>query len=374
MMQTAAIELGVHLRLLAGDQESSAGQVIPDLVLGDYTNYDDLLRVIDGADAVTFDHEHVPTEHLHQLIDAGANVHPGPAALVHAQDKLIMRQKLQSIGAPVPEFAPIESTADADDFYDRVDGAVCLKARRGGYDGHGVWFPDTRDELHTLVTDLLDDNVTLLAERKLAFDRELSAMVARRASGEVRAWPVVESVQEDGICVEAIAPADGIDPQSAGLVKEMAMTIATELDVTGNLAVELFQVGADIYVNELAMRPHNTGHWTQDGCITSQFEQHLRAVLDLPLGDTSATAPVVVMANTLGAQQDPQMPVADRVAAVQRRFPMAKIHWYGKDHRAGRKLGHVNLVGRDQDVTRREAQLAAHFMVNAVWADGYQNN
>lgn len=371
MMQTAAIELGQSIRLLAGAEDSSAAQVCADVLIGDYTNYEDLLRAVEGASAVTFDHEHVPNEHLQALIDAGTNVQPVPSALVHAQDKLIMRTRLKEIGAPVPEFAEITSVDEAVRFFELVDGAVCLKARRGGYDGHGVWFPKTTEELQETVAELLAKDVPLMAERKLAFDRELSAMVARTPSGEVAAWPVVESVQEDGICVEAIAPAPGLSPQLAGQAAEIAGRIATELGVTGDLAVELFQVGEEIYVNELAMRPHNTGHWTQDGSVTSQFEQHLRAVLDYPLGSTETTAPVTVMANTLGAESNPDMPIAQRVRAVLRRFPHVKIHLYGKSYRAGRKLGHVNVSGRDVATTRREAQLAAHYITDAVWADGF---
>ncbi|HZK32135.1 MAG TPA: 5-(carboxyamino)imidazole ribonucleotide synthase, partial [Corynebacterium sp.] len=356
---------------LAGSADASAAQVCADVLLGDYTDLADLQRAARGAAALTFDHEHVPNEHLQTLIDAGVNVQPRPTALVHAQDKLIMRTRLAEINAPVPDFTAITSVAEAEEFFTRVEGEVCLKARRGGYDGHGVWFPDTLAELRELTADLLDKQVPLLGERKLPFDRELSAMVARTPSGEVRTWPVVESVQRGGICVETISPAPGLSPQLAGETQELAATIATELGVTGVLAVELFEVDGEIFVNELAMRPHNTGHWTQDGCVTSQFEQHLRAVLDYPLGATDLTSPVTVMANTLGAEEDPELPVTERVQQVMRRFPAAKIHLYGKSYRPGRKLGHVNLSGRDVAATRREAQLAAHFLVHAVWADGY---
>lgn len=371
MMQTAAIELGQSLRLLAGQEGSSAAQVCADVRIGDYTSLDDLRAAVSGASAVTFDHEHVPTAHLETLIDEGVNVQPGPAALVHAQDKLVMREKMASIGAPVPEFASIGTLTEAEEFYTRVDGEVCLKARRGGYDGHGVWFPSSMDEMRVTVLELLESDMPLMAERKIAFDRELSAMVARSPSGEVAAWPIVESVQSGGICVAAIAPAPDLDPKLAGRASELAARIATELGVTGNLAVELFEYNGDVFVNELAMRPHNTGHWTQDGCVTDQFEQHLRAVLDYPLGSTELTAPVTVMANTLGAETEPSTPLDARVTGVMRRFPEVKIHLYGKSYRPGRKLGHVNLSGRDAARTRREAELAAHFLVHAVWADGY---
>lgn len=375
MMQTEAIELGQSIRLLAGAPDSSAAQVAADVVLGDYTDLDDLRTAVAGASVMTFDHEHVPTEHLHQLIREGVNVQPGPDALVNAQDKLVMRERLQEIGAPVPPFAAINSVADARAFSDSVDGAVCLKARRGGYDGHGVWFP-APSELESLVQELLDAGTPLMAEKKVALVRELSAMVARRPSGQVQPWPVVESVQTDGICTEAVAPAPDLSPELGQQARDLAVTIAQELGVTGVLAVELFEYRDEngepaIAVNELAMRPHNTGHWTQNGCVTSQFEQHLRAVLDWPLGSVEQTAPVTVMANVLGGQTDPEKPMAERMLDVHARFPQAKIHMYGKSYRAGRKIGHVNMSGEELGRVRREANLAADYLVNARWADGY---
>ena len=373
MLQTEAIEVGQSIRLLAGATDSSAAQVAADVIIGDYTDLEDLRRAVDGADAVTFDHEHVPTEHLRTLISEGVNVQPGPDALVNAQDKLVMRKRLREIGAPVPPFAAIESVEDAEAFFDAVDGAVCLKARRGGYDGHGVWFPKDRGEVGALVAKLLEAGTPLMAEKKVTLVRELSAMVARTPSGEVAPWPVVESVQTDGICTEAVAPAPGLSEQLAQRARQLAVTIAEELGVTGVLAVELFEFEdangqADIAVNELAMRPHNTGHWTQDGCVTSQFEQHLRAVLDYPLGSVDTTAPVTVMANVLGGDTDPAEPMGRRMAQVWQRFPQAKIHLYGKTHRPGRKIGHVNLSGDDVEQTRIDARAAAHYLVHGRWA------
>lgn len=372
MMQTEAIELGQSIRVLAGSYDSSAAQVCADIVIGDYKNLDDLRRAVEGATAVTFDHEHVPTEHLHTLISEGVNVQPGPEALVNAQDKLVMRKKLRELGAPVPPFAAIENVEDGVEFFRAVQGEMCLKARRGGYDGNGVWFPKSEDEAAELVGKLLEAGTLLMAEKKVALVRELSAMVARTPSGVTQPWPVVESVQTDGICTEAIAPAPGLSAELQQQVQELAVTIATELRVTGALAVELFETTdvagqPEIFVNELAMRPHNTGHWTQDGCVTSQFEQHLRAVLDLPLGAVRTLAPVTVMANTLGAAQDPEMPMAQRIAEVMKKYPEAKIHLYGKGYRAGRKLGHVNVCGEDVEATRHAAKDAAHFIVNAAW-------
>lgn len=372
MMQTSAIELGQSLRVLAGAPDSSAAQVAADVVLGDYTNIDDLRVAIEDADVMTFDHEHVPNEHLHQLIAEGVNVQPRPEALVNAQDKLVMRKRLRELGAPVPPFAAIESVEDAVGFFEAVDGQVCLKARRGGYDGKGVWFPADVAELQSLVAELLDGGTPLMAEKKVALNRELSAMVARTPSGETKAWPVVESVQKNGVCAEAIAPAPELSAELQESTRGLAQKIATELGVTGVLAVELFETldqngQPEIFVNELAMRPHNTGHWTQDGCVTSQFEQHLRAVLDYPLGATDTLADYTVMANVLGADTDPEMPMATRMVEVWRKYPDAKIHLYGKGHRPGRKIGHVNMVGSDLEKTRTEALACAYFLVNARW-------
>ena len=261
MMQTEAIELGQSIRLLAGSPDSSAAQVCADVIIGDYHVWEDVERTAAGAQAVTFDHEHVPTEFLNKLTEMGYSVQPQPSALLYAQDKLLMRQRLEELGAPVPAYAAIESVQDAEAFFDRVDGAVCLKARRGGYDGHGVWFPKDREDLRTLVDELLGKDVPLLAERKVALVRELSAMCARTPSGEVKAWPVLESVQREGICVEAICPAPELSDELASAAEKLSVTIASELGVTGALAVELFETvdangNPEIYVNELAMRPH----------------------------------------------------------------------------------------------------------------------
>lgn len=372
MMHTEAIELGLQPRVLAGSPDASAAQVFGDVQLGDYTNFDDLHATIQDASAITFDHEHVPNEFLQRLLDEGYNVEPRPQALIYAQDKLEQRQKLKELGVPVPPFAKFDSVEDAREFWKLVDGQVCVKATRGGYDGHGVWFPETLQECEQLVTDLLEKGVVLYAEEKVQFARELSAMVARNRDGEVKAWPVAESRQADGVCHIAIAPAPELPATVAKQCRDLATKIATKLDVTGVLAVELFEcIGEDgaskILVNELAMRPHNTGHWTQDGCVTSQFEQHLRAVLNWPLGSVDTLEPVTVMVNTLGAEEDPQMPMERRVIEVMRRYPEAKVHLYGKSWRPGRKMGHVNVTGYDAMSTLAIAQHAAHFIVHANW-------
>lgn len=386
MMQQAGIELGLTVRLLAGSTGASAAQATADVWLGEYTDESVVRQVSTGADAVTFDHEHVPNDYLEGLIADGVNVQPQPSALINAQDKLVMRQRMREIGAPVPPFLAVETVADATGFWDATDGAVCLKARRGGYDGKGVWFPESREDLAALVEDLLAEGVPLMAEKKVHLVRELSAMVARTPSGEIASWPVVESVQADGICYLAVSPAPAESEGQRRVVDqayELARQVAAELGVTGVLAVELFETvdeagQPEIIVNELAMRPHNTGHWTQDGCVTSQFEQHLRAVLDRPLGSMAALTATTVMANVLGDDTaDPEMPMHRRMDEVWRRFPEAKIHLYGKDWRPRRKIGHVNMslpLGREAtpdavEALRRDARLASDFLVTARWTD-----
>lgn len=378
MMHTAAGELGLSLRVLAAQPDASAAQIGGDIVLGDYRNREDVLRTVNNAAAVTFDHEHVPTAILEELIAAGVNVQPAPHALINAQDKLVMRRTLAELGVPVPDFAAIESLEHAQEFWDRTEGQLCLKARRGGYDGKGVWFPQSPAELAELVERLLAAGTPLMAERKVKLYRELSVLVARSASGEIALWPLTESVQENGVCAEAFAPAPQMSAELERRAYDVGRTVARELQVTGVLAVELFsflndQNHEDIAVNELAMRPHNTGHWTQDGAQTSQFEQHIRAVMDWPLGSPALRGEHTVMANILGAPTDPQMPLYDRVAAVMRRFPEAKIHLYGKEHRPGRKLGHINLNAAHSDLqrSRQVARLCADFIVQARWTDGY---
>ena len=373
MMQTEAIELGVDTRVLASSKDKSAAQVFGDVRIGDYTNLEDLRAIVEGADAVTFDHEHVPNEYAQLLIDDDVAVEPRPEALIYAQDKLEQRRRLAEAGLPVPPFAAITSAADAEAFWDETDGQVCLKATRGGYDGHGVWFPSSRSECAELVEDLLGRDLPLMAEKKVAFTRELSAMVARNRSGDVRAWPVVESRQADGICRVAIAPAPNMSDELAKHCEKLAVRVAEGLGVTGVLAVELFEFegpnGPEVAVNELAMRPHNTGHWTQDGCLTSQFEQHIRAVLDWPLGAVDTLAPATVMVNTLGGDEDPDTPMAERVVAVMRKYPQAKVHLYGKDHRPGRKMGHVNVCADTVEEALAIAEDAAHYIIHATWKD-----
>jgi 5-(carboxyamino)imidazole ribonucleotide synthase len=343
MMAQPAVALGLPLRLLAEAEGVSAAQVIPDHLVGDYRDLPTLLRVSEGCAVVTFDHEHVPTEHLHALADAGHAVRPGPGALVHAQDKAVMRAALDRLGVPCPRHAVVETLDDVAEF-----GFPCVvKTTRGGYDGKGVWVVFSADECVEPFAAAESSGVGLIAEEYVEFRRELSALVARSPSGQAAAYPVVATLQVDGVCREVVAPAPDLDPRLAARAEEIALRIASALDVTGVLAVELFETtDGRILVNELAMRPHNTGHWTQDGAVTSQFENHLRAVMDLPLGDPTTRAPWTAMVNILGGA-DGTARLWDGFPHALARDPRLRVHLYGKELRPGRKVGHVNAYGED---------------------------
>lgn len=355
MMAQPAIALGLPLRLLAEAEGVSAAQVIVDHQVGDHRDLDDLRRVTAGCSVVTFDHEHVPTAHLHALAADGIAVRPGPDALVHAQDKGVMRARLAEIGVPCPRNAIVTDRADVEAF-----GFPCvLKTTRGGYDGKGVWVVRTPADADAAFEAARQAGVEVLAEELVDFRRELSALVARSPSGQAAAYPVVASMQVDGVCAEVIAPAPDLDPELAGQAQQIALRVAGELDVTGILAVELFETtDGRILVNELAMRPHNTGHWTQDGAVTSQFENHLRAVMDLPLGSPAPRAKWTVMVNILGGPDDAGR-LYDGFPHVMARDPHLKVHLYGKEWRPGRKVGHVNAFGDDLDETLERARHAA---------------
>jgi 5-(carboxyamino)imidazole ribonucleotide synthase len=366
MTHQAAIALGQSLRVLAGTVDEAAALVAADVRIGDHRSLPDLLELAAGATVVTFDHEHVPTDHLRALEQAGTRVAPGPAALVHAQDKLVLRRKLAELGEPQPAWAEARTVHDVTAFADDVGWPVVLKTPRGGYDGKGVFVVRGPDE----AADLLEAHGTLLVEERVPMLRELSAQVARSPFGQVAIWPVVETVQRDGVCAEVLAPAPGLPDELAVRAQELAVRIADRLGVVGMLAVELFETEDGVLVNELAMRPHNSGHWTIEGARTSQFEQHLRAVLDYPLGETAMTAPVVVMANVLGgAAAEPDWdgpPIDERIHHFMAHWADVKLHWYGKGQRRGRKLGHVTALGQDLAETRARAVAAARYLADGV--------
>jgi 5-(carboxyamino)imidazole ribonucleotide synthase len=359
MTTAAAVGLGIDFRVLAAAADESAAQVCAGTVLGDYRSADDLLKFAAGCDVVTFDHEHVPADLIGAMEQAGTAVRPGRAALRYAQDKLAMREKLAALGVPVPRFAPVADLAQVTAFAGQAGWPVVLKAVSGGYDGRGVWVCSTPAEAAAV----LDHGVALLAEEHVRFERELAILVARSPSKQGAAYPVVQTVQVDGICHEVIAPAPGLDAETAIDAEALGLRLAAELDVIGLLAVELFQTRRGLLVNEVAMRPHNSGHWTIEGAGTSQFEQHLRAVLNLPLGATRPVAPCVVMVNILGGT-DPDL--RDKLIHVWAADPAVKIHLYGKQVRPGRKVGHVTALGTDYDEVAERARHAARYLALGI--------
>jgi 5-(carboxyamino)imidazole ribonucleotide synthase len=364
MLQQAAIPLGVRLQLLADRSDDSAAQVMRDVRVGDYRDLATLQAVVADCAVVTFDHEHVPTDHLRALADAGVAVRPGPDALLHAQDKLAMRERLTAAGIPVPRWRRIGSAAELAGFAAEFGGwPVVLKTARGGYDGKGVWLVESPAEAETVLAAAIGRGLALLAEERVDFDRELAVVLARSPYGQVAVYPVVETVQRGGICREVLAPAPGLRAEVALEAVRTAMAIAAELDSAGVLAVEMFETPRGVLVNELAMRPHNAAHWTIDGAVTSQFEQHLRAVLDLPLGAPVVRAPASVMVNVLGGD-DPD--VYRRYLHCMARDPALRIHMYGKQVRPGRKIGHVTVCGARYDDLRERAWHAADYLSGAI--------
>jgi 5-(carboxyamino)imidazole ribonucleotide synthase len=356
MMVPPAIALGIDIRVLAESRGESADIAVTSI--GDYRDTDAVLEFAKQVDVITFDHEHVPQAVLRALVEAGVAVHPGPDALLYAQDKLLMRERLGALGLPMPDWARVETLDELDAFISDHGGRAVLKTPVGGYDGKGV-------RVVSSAADAADwfGNGPLLAEELVSFQRELAQLVARRPSGELALWPLVETIQRDGVCAEVIAPAPNSFEKLSAVASDIATTVAETLGVTGVLAVELFQTTDErLLINELAMRPHNTGHWSIDGSTTSQFEQHLRAVLDLPLGATGCREPWSVMVNILGGPSVGEFtgPYASALADQS----TVKFHGYGKTPRPGRKVGHVTATGDDLDDVAYRARAAAAFFSN----------
>jgi 5-(carboxyamino)imidazole ribonucleotide synthase len=372
MTHQAAIALGQSLRILADSESDGAALVASDVVVGDYRQLADLREFARGCEVVTFDHEHVPQSHLRALADDGITVAPGPDALRFAQDKIAMRTKLTELGLAVPAWVAVPVAADdaglaaVEKFGAEHGWPLVIKAATGGYDGRGVWVVGSLADAAPVLDQLAGQGTAVLLEQRVDIKRELAAVVARSPFGQGAAWPIVETVQRDGICVEVLAPAPGLTDDQADLAEGLALRLAGELGVVGVLAVELFEDTAGrLLVNELAMRPHNSAHWTIEGARTSQFEQHLRAVLDYPLGSTELAAPAVVMVNLLGAPGDVEPKgIDERVHHFMARWPDVKVHLYGKGWRPGRKVGHVTALGADLDRARERARAAADYLMN----------
>lgn len=359
MSQQPAIALGIQLHVLADSPGDSAALVIPATSVGAAKDADAIMALAEEVDVITFDHEHVPQDIIRGLEDAGHTVHPGSEALLYAQDKALMRQRLGDAGFPMPRWGIVESPVEVEAF-----GAwpLVLKASKGGYDGKGVWVVEDATQAADVMSHDLGAGAVWIVEEVVEFTQEIAVQVARSPHGQAVAYPPVQTVQSDGICVEVIAPSA---PHSASSeeAEELALRVARELGVVGMLAVELFDTPDGLVINELAMRPHNSGHWTIEGAYTSQFENHLRAVLDLPLGDPRPRQPVAVMANVLGGEH-PDLHAAFK--HVLARDPGLKIHLYGKGVRPGRKVGHVTALGDDVEALRARAQHAADYFQGVI--------
>ena len=364
MCAAPAAELGISLSVLAEAPDAAAALVVPSSPVGEYTDVETVRRFARDCDVVTFDHEHVPDEVLAALVADGVTLHPTPQTLRHAQDKIVMRTALTAVGAPCPRWATASTMQDVRDFAERVGWPLVAKTPRGGYDGKGVLVADCEEDLVGWLRAAAQRGEELLLEEQVPFVRELAVLLARSPSGQVSAWPVVETVQTDGVCTEVIAPAPGLADDDARRATLVGLDIAAALEVTGVMAVELFELGdGSVVVNELAMRPHNSGHWGMDGAVTGQFEQHLRAVLDLPLGSPRARATWTVMANVFGGEHTDLYPTYRHIMA---RDPELKVHLYGKGVRPGRKIGHVNVSGSEVDDLRGRARHAADYIQGVI--------
>ena len=345
-----ATALGVNLLLLAADSNDSAAQITQHVV-GDYTDLVTVREFAAQCDVITFEHELIPLSIIKALEAEGVVVRPSSAAFEFSQDKAAMRQRLQ--GFPSPKFQIITATDQVDKF------PVIAKAISGGYDGRGVWKVNSANEL----SGLLQQMPKLVVEELIEFDFEIAVMVARSPHGQATTWAPTQTIQKDGICVMTISPAPQLTASLSEKAQRLALDIASEVGVVGVMAVEMFVKGDNLFINELAMRPHNSGHWTIEGSHTSQFEQHLRAVLDLPLGDPSMTAPMAVMGNVLGGNKtDMYRPYLHLMA----RTPALHFHQYKKDVRPGRKIGHVTLLGKDLVELTQEVQHAVDYMSGEI--------
>lgn len=355
MTVQAAISLGLTVRVLAERPDDSAARISPSVDIGSADDPAALRMFAERCDVVTFDHELVDVDLVRQLEREGHTVYPSASTLALGQDKRLQRERFAALGLPVPPNRLVKSEHDLAQFGSEFGWPIVAKASRGGYDGRGVWVLDDPDAARSLLAETAQLPAPLIAEQRVVIEQEVAVLVARRPSGAIATYPPVETVQANGICREILAPAS-LDPDLAAQAEQFARDLAAAIDVVGLLALELFVADGRLLVNEIAVRPHNSGHWTIEGSQTSQFEQHLRAILDWPLGDTALTAPSVVTVNVLGSEGEPE-PLSQSLPASLA-VPGAHVHLYGKATRPGRKLGHVTTVGAAMPETRDRARRA----------------
>lgn len=356
MTLQAAIPLDVSIRLLAAKADDGAATIWRDVMVGAPDDANALTSLAESTSVVTFDHELVPVETLAALEAAGHAMRPSSQTMALAQNKSLQRERHTALGLNVPKFEIVTDPARVIPFAEYVGWPVVAKSAQGGYDGRGVWVLRNSDEADAFLAEIgQNTGATFVLESFVPIERELAILVARRPNGEQAIYPLVETVQVDGICHEIIAPAR-VSNELADAARSIAQAVADDAGVTGIMAIELFESGGELLVNEIATRPHNSGHYSIEGSVTSQFEQHLRAILDWPLGATDLNAPAVVTVNLLGPN-DGTDPVARRDAALV--VPGVHLHFYGKAARPGRKLGHVTALGDDLEETRDRAWRAA---------------
>jgi 5-(carboxyamino)imidazole ribonucleotide synthase len=353
MMIAPAIALGVNLKLFAASSEDSAA-LSADHVVGNFLNPDEVLAFAKTCDVITFEHELIPNSVIKVLEQNQVVVRPSASAFIYSQNKAEMRKILQENNLPIPNW-----NLYSGDKGPGIPFPLIAKSISGGYDGRGVWVVADESELR----ELLKIQPTLLLEEKLNFTSEISVMVARSPHGQAATWPPTLTVQRDGICIQTITPAPDLSDILKISAQEIALKIADLIGLVGVMAIELFVVGDRLLINELAARPHNSGHWSIEGSVTSQFEQHLRAILDLPLGDTSMSADFAVMGNVLGgAKTNMYRPYLHLFA----RTPYLKVHQYRKEVKAGRKVGHVTAIGNNLATLQSEVSHAVDYMNGVI--------
>ena len=350
MSAAPATALGIDLLLFAQSPSDSGAQVV-NFEVGDYRDLAQVREFAKNCDLLTFEHELIPISIIRALENEGVKFYPTSESFIYSQDKAAMRERLTNYLAPKWQ---IVTKAE-----EILEFPVIAKSISGGYDGRGVWKVNSQSELSTILL----ANPKLLVEELVDFDFEISVMVARSPHGQAATWAPTQTIQSDGICTMTIAPSPDLSEELSQQAQQIALSIAAEIKLVGVMAVEMFVKGDQLFINELAMRPHNSGHWTIDGAITSQFEQHLRAILDLPLGDTTMTAPYAVMGNVLGGEkQDMYRPYLHLLA----RTPKLKIHQYRKEVKPGRKIGHVTLLGENLVELTSEVQHAIDYMGGVI--------
>ena len=358
MTHAAAIDLGIDLYVLAVHPDEPAALAGAVTRLGAPDDLEALRAFAVEVDVVTLDHELVSDEGLAALAASGHPVRPSASALLYAKDKLHARTELAALGLPVPPFAPVATVDEVTAFASQHGWPLVCKATRGGYDGRGVEVVDDADAAAAV----LARGGEWMVEAHVDIAVEVAVVTARRPGGEHVTYPVVETVQQDGQLVELVQPAR-IAPDVAARAVALGTQVAEAVGGVGIVAVELF-VGPDgaLTLNELALRPHNSGHATIEAATTSQFHNHLRAVLDWPLGDTSLRAPAAALVNLLGPEGPDR--IAERLPAALE-VSEAAVHLYGKASRPGRKIGHVTVLGEDAEVALARAREVADVLVGS---------